>query len=427
VPKSSQKLSFPGSQNAKLSARLDLPSGTMRAMVLFAHCFTCSKDIFAASRIASELSEQGFGVLRFDFTGLGASEGEFSSTNFSSNIEDLKAAADYLRDNFRAPDILVGHSLGGAAVLAVAGAIAEVKAVATIGAPADAEHVIANFGAHLDEIEQTGMADVELAGRRFTIRKQFLDDVRGHALEDRIAVMRKALLIFHAPKDAVVGIENAGRIFAAAKHPKSFISLDDADHLLSRREDAAYVAQVLSAWASRFIDAAPRSYALPYPGDKGVVSVAETGAGRFQQEIVSERHRLLADEPESVGGLDSGPSPYDLLAMALGTCTSMTIRMYAERKRIGLERVRVDVRHERIHAADCESCTDEQQQSPHARIDVFDRAITLHGKLSADETRRLLEIADKCPVHRTLERASHIRTRLADAETAAAQDRPAAD
>ncbi len=417
--KSSQKLSFPGSQGAQLAARLDLPSGAMRAMVLFAHCFTCSKDIFAASRIASELSEQGFGVLRFDFTGLGASEGEFSSTNFSSNIEDLKAAAAYLREHFRAPDILVGHSLGGAAVLAVAGEIPETKAVATIGAPADAEHVVANFSAHLDDIERDGVADVELAGRRFTIRKQFLDDVRAHTLEGRIAGMRKALLIFHAPTDNVVGIENAGRIFTAAKHPKSFISLDDADHLLSRREDAAYVAQVLSAWASRFVAGAPPAYTLPYPGEKGVVAVAETGAGRFQQEIVSERHRLLADEPESFGGHDSGPSPYDLLAMALGACTSMTIRMYAERKQIGLEGVRVDVRHDRVHAEDCESCTDEQRQNPDGQIDVFDRAISFSGQINEDEVRRLLAIADKCPVHRTLERSSSIRTHLAEKEAAA--------
>ena len=415
MPASSQKLTFPGSQGVELAARLDLPAGEPRACALFAHCFTCSKDIFAAARIASELTDRGFAVFRFDFTGLGASEGEFANTNFSSNMADLLHAADFMRKMHEAPTVLIGHSLGGAAVLGIAGEIPEVKAVATIGAPCDADHVIKNFGAHLDTIEQDGYAEVELAGRHFTIKKQFLDDVKGHTLTDRIAAMKKALLVFHSPVDNTVGIENAGAIFSAAKHPKSFISLDDADHLLSRREDAAYVAEVLSGWASRYLGQQESSYRLDYPGRKGVVSVSETGRGKFQQEIVSERHRLLADEPSSHGGLDTGPSPYDLLNMALGACTSMTIRMYAARKDLPLDRVRVDVRHDKIHAEDCETCSDEQKaEAPGGKIDRFERAIFLDGNLSKDQRERLKGIADRCPVHRTLEHASVIETKLAD-------------
>lgn len=417
MPASSQKLTFPGSQGAELAARLDLPAGEPRACALFAHCFTCSKDIFAAARIASELTDRGFAVFRFDFTGLGASDGEFANTNFSSNMADLLHAADFMRQHHEAPAVLIGHSLGGAAVLGIAGEIPEVKAVATLGAPSDAEHVIKNFGAHLDTIEENGLAEVELAGRHFTIKKQFLDDVKGHSLTERIADMRKALLVFHSPVDNVVGVENAGAIFAAAKHPKSFISLDNADHLLSRREDAAYVAEVLSAWASRYVGKADGSHKLDYPGKQGVVSVGETGRGRFQKEIVSERHRLLADEPASHGGLDTGPSPYDLLNMALGACTSMTIRMYAEHKKLPLEHVRVDVRHDKIHAEDCEACSEEQKAgAPGGRIDRFEREIFLEGSLSAEQRGRLKDIADRCPVHRTLEASSAIHTKLSDAD-----------
>lgn len=412
MSKSSERLTFPGSQGADLAASLDLPLGKPRSFVLFAHCFTCSKDIFAATRIASRLTDRGFAVLRFDFTGLGASEGEFGNTNFSSNISDLIRAADYLREHYQAPEILVGHSLGGTAVLAAAPDIPEAKAVTTIGAPADAEHVLKNFSAQLDKIENEGLAEVELAGRRFTIKKQFLEDVKGQFLTERIGQMRKALLIFHAPTDDVVGIENAGTIFAAAKHPKSFISLDGADHLLSRRADAEYVAEVLGAWASRYIASAPFGARLPYPGEEGVVGVAEIGKSKFAQEVVSGQHRLFADEPESVGGTDTGPSPYDYLSIALGACTSMTLRLYAERKGLDLERVRVKVRHNRIHADDCEDCTQKQKSAGH--IDQFERELFLEGALDSDARRRLAEIAERCPVHRTLERGSRIITRLVD-------------
>lgn len=409
MSKSSQKLTFPGSSGEALAARLDLPSGTPRAYALFAHCFTCSKDIFAAARISEALVARGFAVLRFDFTGLGASEGEFANTNFSSNVADLKLAADYLRENQAAPEILIGHSLGGAAVLAVASDIPEAKAVATIGAPADAEHVVHNFGAKINEIEKEGEAQVKLAGRDFTIKKQFLDDLKAQSVQERIGAMRKALIVFHAPRDAIVGVENAASIFQAAKHPKSFISLDDADHLLSRRSDAVYVADVLSAWASRFVThASENEHVLPFPGPEGRVSVAETRTGKFQAEIIVGEHRLLADEPASYGGMDSGPSPYDLLSAALGACTTMTLRMYADRKKLELDRVSVHVTHNKIHADDCADCGEGRE----GKIDRFERELVVEGNLSTDVRTRLREIADKCPVHRTLESEAVVITHL---------------
>lgn len=399
-------ITFTGSQNTALAARLDVPAGPAKAYALFAHCFTCSKDIFAASRIAAGLTRHGFAVLRFDFTGLGASEGEFANTNFSSNIADLVLAADYLRENFEPPTLIIGHSLGGAAVLAAASEIAEVKAVVTIGAPADAEHVIDSFRAQLGDIEGTGAAEVSLAGRKFTIRKQFLDDVRGRPLTDKITGLSRALLVMHAPRDEIVGIDNASRIFTAAKHPKSFVSLDTADHLLSRRADAEYAADIIAAWAVRFVAAAGKGEVAAEPG---LVTVSETGDGKFQQQIVSGHHTLYADEPENVGGCDSGPSPYDYLAIALGACTSMTLRLYAEHKKLALEHVEVEVAHDKVHAKDCAECGDRE-----GRVDRFERRIILTGGLSLEERARLVQIADKCPVHRTLEQSSVIVTRLKD-------------
>ena len=403
---SSEKITFPGSQGAMLAARMEYPAGRPKATVIFAHCFTCSKDIYAASRIARELAGRDFQVLRFDFTGLGASEGEFANTNFSSNIQDLLAAADYLRREGHAPEILIGHSLGGAAILAAAGEIPEVKAVATIGAPADAAHVVHNFAAHVDEIREKGEAEVMLAGRKFNIRKQFLDDLESASFQDRIANMRKALLVFHAPTDQIVGIENAAEIFQAARHPKSFVSLDGADHLLSRRSDAIYVAEVLSAWALRFI-AQDESESEEDIQDDDTVFVSESGATKFQQTVRIGPHRLVADEPVSVGGGDIGPTPYDFLAVGLGACTSMTIRMYAERKQIPLEHVEVLVRHEKRHANDCVDC-----ESAGSRIDYFDRTLRFRGDLTAEQREKLTEIADKCPVHRTLKAGARVTTEV---------------
>lgn len=402
----SEKITFPGSHGAPLAARLDYPTGKPRALALFAHCFTCSKDLFAASRIASELVQRGFAVLRFDFTGLGMSEGEFANTNFSSNVQDLLAAAAYLRTNVMPVDILIGHSLGGAAVLAAAPDIPEAKAVSTIGAPADASHVTHNFSAHLDEIREKGEASVTLAGRKFTIKRQFLDDVEATRLHERIASMRKALLIFHSPTDHVVGLDNASAIFGAAKHPKSFISLHGADHLLSKREDAAYVAEVLSAWASRYIMGSVDS-AETGPGATNEVSITETRQGKFQQDVRVGKHRFFADEPIDQGGTDTGPSPYDFLSVALGACTSMTLRLYADLKKLPLEKVHVVVRHDKRYGDDCKECASEKA----AKIDHFERVIRLEGALDEQMRQKLLAIADKCPVHNTLEGGSRIITK----------------
>lgn len=405
----SEKITFTGSQGEPLAARLDRPAGPVRAYALFAHCFTCSKDIFAAARIAGALAERGIAVLRFDFTGLGMSGGDFANTNFSSNVADLIAAADFLRENYEAPEILVGHSLGGAAVLAAAGEVPEAVAVATVGAPADAEHVKHNFGDKLGTIEQDGEAQVTLAGRPFRIKKQFLYDIAGHTLDDKIAAMKKALIVFHSPVDAQVDIENAGRIFLAAKHPKSFISLDNADHLLSRREDAVYVAEVLSAWASRYIEE-PEAVAKAGDRPEGEVLVEETRAGKFQQRVQMGNHTYLADEPKKIGGMDTGPTPYDYLLAGLGACSSMTMRMYAERKEIPVRRISVRLKHERIHAEDCENCAEGRT----GMIDLISRDISIDGDLTEDQRGKLLEIADKCPVHRTIKSDPEIVSRLAE-------------
>ena len=402
----SEKLTFEGAGGETLAARLDLPAGEPRAYALFAHCFTCSKDIFAAKRIAGALAESGIAVLRFDFTGLGHSEGEFANTNFSSNVDDLVAAAGYLRANRAAPKLLIGHSLGGAAVLAAAARVPEAVAVATIGAPADPGHVAHLFRNAADEIAAKGEAEVDLAGRRFRVKKQFLDDIAAQNLEPALGSLRKALLLFHAPRDETVGIDNAGQIFAAAKHPKSFVSLDDADHLLSRKADAIYVAEVLAAWADRYLGVEMESAPL-LTADPGGVTVRERGSGRFAQEIAAGRHRFSADEPADYGGDDSGPTPYDLLLAGLGACTTMTLRMYAERKGWPLDRAEVRLSHEKIHAQDCADC-----ETREGRIDRIERRLTLDGPLDAAQREKLLEIADKCPVHRTLTGEIKINTEL---------------
>ena len=399
----SERFNFLNSAGEQLAGLLDLPVGPPRAYALFAHCFTCGKDSHAAKRIAEGLTSLDIAVLRFDFTGLGSSEGEFANSTFSSNVADLIGAADELRRTRRAPAILIGHSLGGAAVLAAAASIPEARAVVTIAAPCDPAHVSGLFKDRIGEINAKGEVEVALAGRPFRITRAFLDDIAEQKLSESIAGLRKALLIFHSPTDDVVGIENASRIFIAAKHPKSFVSLAGADHLLSRRKDAAYVANVIHAWADRYLEA-PEAPAAEEPTELSVL-VRETGVGRLQQEIVAGSHRLIADEPVDAGGLDSGPSPYDLLLAGLGACTSMTLRLYAERKALPLDRVTVRLSHSRIYAADCETC-----ETKEGKIDRIDRTITLSGNLDDEQRKRLLEIADKCPVHRTLMSEIEIRT-----------------
>jgi putative redox protein len=404
------RATFTGS-SGELAARLELPSGPVRAFALFAHCFTCGKDVLAARRIASGLAAAGVAVLRFDFTGLGSSEGDFANTNFSSNVEDLVCAADYLRASYEAPVILIGHSLGGAAVLAAAPRIPEVKAVATIGAPADAAHVLKQLGGSLDQIRSEGEAEVRLAGRPFRIRRSFVEDAEARRLEDTIRTLGRALLVMHAPRDETVGIDNASRIFTAARHPKSFISLDDADHLLSRPPDAAYAASVIVAWAARYIPAAPAESANAETADSGRVVVHETGEGKFQNLVVAGRHRLIADEPAAAGGLDTGPNPYDYLSIALGACTAMTLRVYAEHKQLSLGSVSVEVSHGKVASDHCADCG-EVAEGRGGKIDRFERTIRIKGGIDAGLEAKIAEIARKCPVSRTLESSAAIVTRV---------------
>jgi uncharacterized OsmC-like protein/pimeloyl-ACP methyl ester carboxylesterase len=400
-----ERFDFPNAAGELLAARLERPAQEPITYALFAHCFTCGKDGLAARRIAEALTSRGIAVLRFDFTGLGSSEGDFANTNFSSNVADLVAAADHLRRTKRAPALLIGHSLGGAAILAAAAAVPEVRAVVTIAAPSDPNHVTGLFRDRLDAIHARGDGEVEIGGRRFRIRREFLADVAEQRLLDQVRDLRKALLIFHSPVDAIVGIENAGKLFAAAKHSKSFVSLDDADHLLGRRGDAVYVANVLAAWAGRYLDMP--SAATSAGAEPRSVSVTETREGKFQQTVAMGPHRLVADEPIPVGGLDTGPNPYDLLLAGLGACTAMTLRLYADRKNLPLERVSITLKHGKVHAADCADC-----ETKEGMIDRIERAITLDGQLDGEQRAKLLEIADKCPVHRTLTSEIDIRTVL---------------
>lgn len=404
------KITFTGALGDELAARLDMPPVAPRAYALFAHCFTCSKDIFAAARVSAGLAERGIAVLRFDFTGLGHSDGEFANTNFTSNVGDLVAAAEWLSENHEAPGLLIGHSLGGAAVLAAAGEIPGVKTVATIGAPFDPAHLSDNFSSAVNEINQQGEAQVSLGGRPFVIKKQFLDDIAAQDQKQRIKNLKKALLVFHAPGDAIVGIDNAAEIYAAARHPKSFVSLDGADHLLSRKEDAVYVAEVIAAWAGRYLGSVGDAAAGP-GGKEGGVIVRESGEGKFTQIIsAGGKHVLKSDEPEDHGGTDTGPTPYDLLLSGLGACTTMTMRMYADRKKIPLVRASVTLSHEKIHGRDCAEC-----ETKDGKVDRITREIRLEGKLNEDQRQSLLAIAEKCPVHRTLHGEVLVESRLTGA------------
>ena len=401
---------FPGAGGEMLAARLDVPATTPRAYALFAHCFTCSKESLAATHISNALAQHGIAVLRFDFTGLGGSGGDFANTNFSSNVGDLLAAVDYLRRSHAAPKIIVGHSLGGAAVLAAAPRIPEAVAVATIGAPYDPAHVGRLFAGAAPEIEARGEAQVSLGGRTFRIKQQFLDDIARQNTPGAIGSLHKALLVFHSPRDSIVDIDNAARIFMAARHPKSFVSLDAADHLLSRRSDAFYVATVLAAWAGRYLDAGAAPAEEP-ASDGWNVTVTETGENPFAQTVRAGRHSLRADEPARYGGGDTGPAPYDLLLAALGACSAMTVRLYADRKQIPLDRVTVRLSHAKIHAEDCADCETTQ-----GSIDRIEREIELVGALGDLEREQLLAVANKCPVHRTLHAEVKIPTRLRDAD-----------
>ena len=400
-----ERITFQSHTGDTLAARLDLPDGPHLATALFAHCFSCSKDIPAARRIASRLAAMGIAVLRFDFTGLGHSQGEFQNTTFTSNVNDLHAASAYLTQRDMAPSLLIGHSLGGAAVLKAAADMAHIKAVVTLGAPFDPGHVTHNFADALDEIRDKGVAPVNLGGRPFHIGREFVEDVQAAELAPAIANLKAALLVMHAPRDAVVGVENATQIFVAAKHPKSFVTLDNADHLITTPQDAEYAAEVIAAWSARYLALNPP--APPVGAPEGIVRASEADASGFLQDIqAGPDHHTIADEPAAYGGSNRGMSPYVFLSAGLAACTSMTIRMYARRKGWPLEHVFVDVTHDKVHAQDASDASA-------TRVDSFHRAIHLEGALDDEQRQKLLEIADKCPVHKTLESSSHITTDLA--------------
>jgi putative redox protein len=403
---------FKNPQGESLAGSLEMPAGAVKSYALFAHCFTCSKNNLAATRIARALADLGIVVLRFDFTGLGNSQGEFSNTNFTSNLQDLLAAADYLEQQYAAPSLLIGHSLGGSAVLAAAQHLPEVKAVVTIGAPATASHIKHLFADSYHQLQKQSSIQVELGGRSFNIQRQFADDLEQYNSVAHIQSLRKALLIFHAPLDDVVSIDEAARIYTAAKHPKSFVSLDHADHLLSNPEDSRYVAEVLSAWAGRYLgarQAADKKEDAEVPViEPGNVIVCERDR-KFSRKILTQHHQLISDEPIASGGTDLGLNPYELLLAALGSCTSMTLRMYANHKQLDLQDIQVKLHHSRIHAEDCVNC---EAQAP--LIDRITRSIHLSGNLDDQQRARLLEIANKCPVHKTLQNQIQVETTLTD-------------
>jgi len=404
-----ERIRFTGAGENLLVGRIARPKDTApRAWALFAQCFTCGKSA-AAARISRALAERGFGVLRFDFTGLGESAGDFADTNFSSNIEDLVAAADWLRSNEGPARVLIGHSLGGTAALEAATRIEECVAVATIGSPARAEHVERLLGDSSEKILREGEAEVDLGGRPFTIRRQFVADVRNQALPESVRELRRALLVLHSPRDTIVDVENAAELFRHALHPKSFVSLDRADHLLSNAADARYAAEVIAAWASRYLsdDAAERDSGDAGSDESGGGVHGRTRMGGFRTELSVAGHRIIADEPPSVGGGGEGPTPYDLLGAALAACTGMTLQMYLAHKKWPATEIDVTVRHDRVHAEDCADC-----ETKSGKIDRFRRTLRVSGALDAGQRARLVEIADKCPVHRTLNAEVRIETEL---------------
>ncbi|NJB37751.1 bifunctional alpha/beta hydrolase/OsmC family protein [Croceivirga sp. JEA036] len=400
------RVKFTNQQGQQLKGLLELPINQHpHNFVLFAHCFTCTKNLLAVKNIARGLTANGFGVLRFDFTGLGESEGEFADTNFSGNVEDVIAAANFLDATYKAPSLLVGHSLGGAAVLQAAAKLDFVTAVATIGAPSHPEHVKHLFKSNLEEIKRSGKAVVHLSGRDFTITRQFVKDLEQNAAKENIQDLRKALLVLHSPQDTIVGIQNAEEIYTAAHHPKSFISLDGADHLLSDKEDATYVGNVIANWATRYVTIKAET---PLKSKQEVIASLDSNASFTTQMKVGD-HLMVADEPVSFGGQNFGPSPYELVSAGLSACTAMTVQMYAKRKNWPLENIEVHTTYNKQHAVDCEHC-----EEPTAKIDTFHRFIKFTGNLDQKQIARMLEIADKCPVHKTLHSQTQVITEFLD-------------
>ncbi|SDR88330.1 alpha/beta fold hydrolase [Gramella sp. MAR_2010_147] len=396
-------VSFKNTDSKELKGVLVLPTNKKPAnFILFAHCFTCNKNFHAPSNISKNLASQGYGVLRFDFTGLGDSEGDFEDTNFTSNVEDLIAAAEFLKAEYKAPSMIVGHSLGGAAALFASKKIESIKCMVTINAPSNLSHVQKHFESSLDEIEKEGFANIKIGGRGFKIKKQFIEDLKTNQDASALKEIRKSLLVMHSPQDEIVSINHAEELYKAAWHPKSFVSLDGADHMLSNKEDSEYVAAVISAWASKYLK---EPTAPELETDHEVM--ANLGASGFTTQIIAGNHHLVADEPIKVGGSDLGPNPYELVSSGLAACTSMTIQMYARRKKWLIDNVETHVSYSKKHADDCKDCENDM-----AKIDSFEREISIKGDLDEKQLKRLMEIADKCPVHKTLSSKAQINTQL---------------
>ncbi|HSJ12532.1 MAG TPA: bifunctional alpha/beta hydrolase/OsmC family protein [Gillisia sp.] len=400
------KVSFKNSSGHDLIGYLELPlDQKAHNYILMAHCFTCDKNFHGVRNISKALTLKGFGVLRFDFTGLGESEGDFADSNFSGNVEDLIAAANFLKDEYKSPTMVIGHSLGGAAAIFAAALLPEVTALATIGTPSSLSHVTHLLSDGLEKIKNTGEATINIGGRPFKIKKQFLEDLETKDLQKVMAGLRKSILILHSPQDTIVGIKNAEELYKAARHPKSFISLDGANHLLSKREDSHYVGELIGTWAYRYLEIPT----VPQPQTSHEVVAQLDEEDKYTTYMKSGNHRFIADEPTSFGGNDYGPSPYDFLSAALAACTSMTLQMYARRKKWPLAVVETHVDHSKNHAEDCEHC-----EEPTAKIDTFERAINITGDLDEKQIAKLLEIADKCPVHKTLHQKVQIKTSYKD-------------
>jgi putative redox protein len=398
-----EKVTFPGSQGGELSGHLNLPADQKaHTYVVFAHCFTCNKNFNAVKNIALGLTQYGFAVLSFDFTGLGASEGDFSDTNFSSNLEDLLAACDFLSQNYKAPELLVGHSLGGAAVLLAAGKIKSVKAVATIGAPSHPDHVLHLIKDKIEDVKEKGVAEVNIGGRPFKIKSQFIDDLKKDNESKGLENLRKAVMILHSPQDKIVDISNAKDIYLKAHHPKSFVSLDGADHLLQNAKDSIYAGQIIAVWADRYLENTEDS---ELETDAQTVAAIGGEEDQLTTQIVTEGHHIIADEPEDIGGNNYGPTPYGLLTSSLAACTAITLRMYANHKKWPVEEVLVHVNHEQRHDKDVKAGKDD------AKISFFDREIEIKGDLTKDQIEKMISIANRCPVHQTLESEIKVETK----------------
>ena len=391
-----KKLEIKNKKGLKLQAYLELPANQEpNYYAIFAHCFTCTSTFSAVKNISRALTSYGFGVLRFDFTGLGKSEGEFAESHFSANVDDLLAVSDYLKENHKAPSLLIGHSLGGSAVIVAASKLDNIKAVATIGAPATVNHVKYLFSHDFEDIKTKGEVKVNIGGRPFQINKEFVEDFDKTDLPTMVKNLRKPLLVMHSPIDVIVGIGNAEKIYKSAHHPKSFVSLDNADHLLSDNRDSQYVGNVIGAWVKRYFE--PVDNVMLDTDGEQLVAHLNLIENNFTTSIQTQKHSFTADEPESVGGDDFGPSPYDFLSAGLAACTVMTLKLYAERKKWDLQEVFAYITYSKKHSDDLMLDIEKPM-----RIDHMSKKLKFIGNLSKEQKERLKEIASKCPVHKTL-------------------------